>query len=582
MLFDDVIKHVGEFGLYQKRVYFLLCLVTISHGMAMVVLVYLMYTPRHRCAIPGYPNDTYHVTSPEHEQARNQWIPPDDSCSVYSTISSTTNSTITITINTTTIGMNATTVKCDSWVFDQSVFYNTAVSQFNLVCDSEHQASHAVMIFYGGFLIGTLVMGAVSDIIGRKLSMFVAIALATITGTGLAFVNNFVGFLILNFFVGSTVAGILPSAILIGVELVGPSKRTITAILTSMCVACGVLSVAGLGFLTRSWTHLLLAVTLPKLACFLMWWFVPESPRWQIQKGQYAKARHTLAHAARVNGNKVPESVLDEVMPLEHRHDKLLVNVVKGNSSYTKTSKDEKVQSRFLDVFKSPALLLRVFFIFFNWFVSGLAYFGLNYNIGNLGAGSIFLNFFLSGLVEFPGYLFTVLAADRIGRKMCHFLLMFVCGVACLCSVLSIVFAPADLQWITVMFAMIGKLGAAGVMGTVYMYSIEVFPTSLRNSAIGVCSCWARVGSMLAPYMAAQGARTVGVLGSSVPLLVCGCLALAASFMFFVLPETMNQKLPETIGDMMELIRKPKCAHKDNLMKVEIDVASPALLDNVS
>ena len=56
----------------------------------------------------------------------------------------------------------------------------------------------------------------------------------------------------------------------------------------------------------------------------------------------------------------------------------------------------------------------------------------------------------------------------------------------------------------TVALAMLAKFGAAGGFGTIYLYSTELFPTLIRNSAIGASSSWARAGAMLAPYVAAQ------------------------------------------------------------------------------
>lgn len=54
----------------------------------------------------------------------------------------------------------------------------------------------------------------------------------------------------------------------------------------------------------------------------------------------------------------------------------------------------------------------------------------------------------------------------------------------------------------TVTLALLGKLGAAGAFGTVYVFSSELFPTVLRNAGMGTSSVCARVGGMIAPYIA--------------------------------------------------------------------------------
>jgi hypothetical protein len=45
--------------------------------------------------------------------------------------------------------------------------------------------------------------------------------------------------------------------------------------------------------------------------------------------------------------------------------------------------------------------------------------------------------------------------------------------------------------------AMVGKFFASAAYAIIYMYSTEMFPTSIRNSCMGACSMMARVGSMV-------------------------------------------------------------------------------------
>ena len=51
---------------------------------------------------------------------------------------------------------------------------------------------------------------------------------------------------------------------------------------------------------------------------------------------------------------------------------------------------------------------------------------------------------------------------------------------------------------------MIGKLGASGGFAIIYVFSAELFPTTVRNAGIGVSSAAARVGGMIAPLIAAS------------------------------------------------------------------------------
>lgn len=57
--------------------------------------------------------------------------------------------------------------------------------------------------------------------------------------------------------------------------------------------------------------------------------------------------------------------------------------------------------------------------------------------------------------------------------------------------------------------AMIGKLCITGAFGVVYIHAAEIFPTVVRNAGMGTCSSFARVGSMLAPYIAKSVGKNI-------------------------------------------------------------------------
>ena len=46
-----------------------------------------------------------------------------------------------------------------------------------------------------------------------------------------------------------------------------------------------------------------------------------------------------------------------------------------------------------------------------------------------------------------------------------------------------------------------GKFFISGAYSISYLVSAEIFPTSIRNAGLGLCSVMARVGSILCPYV---------------------------------------------------------------------------------
>jgi hypothetical protein len=54
--------------------------------------------------------------------------------------------------------------------------------------------------------------------------------------------------------------------------------------------------------------------------------------------------------------------------------------------------------------------------------------------------------------------------------------------------------AKSSLQAFQIFLTMMGKFGASATFSMVYLYTSELYPTTIRNTAIGTCSCVARIG----------------------------------------------------------------------------------------
>ena len=50
---DDILEHIGEFNFFQKQTFFLLALISVAFTPIYVGIVFLGFTPDHRCLSPG-------------------------------------------------------------------------------------------------------------------------------------------------------------------------------------------------------------------------------------------------------------------------------------------------------------------------------------------------------------------------------------------------------------------------------------------------------------------------------------------------------------------------------------------------
>ncbi|CAL1540067.1 unnamed protein product, partial [Lymnaea stagnalis] len=112
-----------------------------------------------------------------------------------------------------------------------------------------------------------------------------------------------------------------------------------------------------------------------------------------------------------------------------------------------------------------------------------------------------------------------------------------------------------DYLWVATVLATIGKFGASGAYANIWLFSAELFPTVLRSSGLSSGSFFARMGGLISPYIANLGSQDDGVVIQILPLMIFGALSLIAGALAYLLPETKNARLPETIAEAIRFGR---------------------------
>ena len=63
--------------------------------------------------------------------------------------------------------------------------------------------------------------------------------------------------------------------------------------------------------------------------------------------------------------------------------------------------------------------------------------------------------------------------------------------------------------------SLVGKFGASAVWGIVFVYTAEMFPTVIRNQAVGTCSLVARLGGIISMLLDLLKVQFVNIQHSS-------------------------------------------------------------------
>ena len=498
---DKFLSHIGEFGLFQKLLFFSLAPACSSMAIAVYAFVFLEFRPDFQCQ-PQQPNNCSsheEFWSLKLEDPKCQEVRYED-CQNIAKIA------------------EPQIEDCQHFIFDKSVFQSTVVTEFEAVCSRSYLVELSTSTYMSGMLFGSFFFGWLSDVAGRKKCFATTVVFLSIGSLLSAVSISYPIYIVARFVTSMGGMGIFITAFVLVMEFVGPSYRTICGFGVEIPFALGEIYVGLLAYFIRDWRYLQTAIAAPFFLFFFYLCFIPESVRWALSKGRKELAKSTIDMMASVNKVEIPEGALDT----------LSCEVTEKNLGLWSLLSTSKLR---------PRLLI----MSFNWVVTTLCYYGLTLSASL--SQDVFTTFTVAAAMELPSYIFCMIFADRIGRKPILSLVQILASVACITAGFVDSFA------LRLVLTMVGKFGASASFAIVFVYTAELFPTPMRNSAVGICSTCARIGGILAPLVAGLGQR----MAVQVPFLVMGVPAMLGGFLALMLPETAGQILPDTLDQAMKL-----------------------------
>ncbi|KAL4719751.1 hypothetical protein ACJJTC_013311 [Scirpophaga incertulas] len=404
-----------------------------------------------------------------------------------------------------------------------SEFDSSIISEWDLICDRAWLVNLVQMIFMFGVLVGSIIFGFIADRYGRRPALIIASILQLCLSLILPFSSNYWTFIALRFVLGTSSAGLMVIAFVIGIEITGPSKRDIVSSLYHIPQAVGEMIMPLFAYFLRSWKLFSIGVAIPNLVFVIYLILLPESAKWLISVGRLEEAAKVMRQAAKFN--KLPTHNMMEVAQSIENEYTMSDNSVK----HTKVS--------YLDLITKPSLRLKNLCSCLAWFILGISYYGGNQYIGQTSSNT-FLVILLAGALQVPGLIISGYFYKIFGRKPT------LIGFSVMCSVCNGLLAvPDSWLYLKMISGTLAITAATGAFNTMYVYTSELFPTVARNMAMGASSTAARVGSMIAPFIA--GLHQAAWL----PPLMFAIIPLIAAAVSFCLPETKGQKLKDRLDE---------------------------------
>lgn len=214
----------------------------------------------------------------------------------------------------------------------------------------------------------------------------------------------------------------------------------------------------------------------------------------------------------------------------------------------------QKPTANVWDLFRHSTLRIWTLSLLYIWFTNSLVYYGLSF-LSSQFDDDVYYSLKMMCIVELPGIVLTTYAVEKMSRKRVLMSVMLIGGIACTISSLL----PETYGGLKLALAIFGKMNISGSFSLIFVYTVEIFPTVLRISGLGLCSVFARIGGMVAPYV-----LQLEMFGPKFPFLAIGITSLIAGVVSVVLPETKDKKLPDTIEEVSLLIAPTKNNNNNN------------------
>lgn len=433
--------------------------------------------------------------------------------------------------------------------YDTAVISGTIAQVTNLFHLDALQQGWYVGCALVGSIAGVLFAGILSDKLGRKFTMIISAVLFSASALGCALCADFTQLVVYRIIggVGIGIVSIVSPLYISEVSVAEYRGRLVS--LYQLAVTVGFLgaylvnyqllawSESGVRlnmawsqkiFVSEVWRGMLGMETLPAILFFIIIFFIPESPRWLIVKGQESKALSIL--------NRIYHS-----LPLAK------YQLSETKSVLTSQSKSEWSLLLKPGIFK--AVIIGVCIAILGQFmgVNAVLYYGPSIfeNAGLSGGDSLFYQV-LVGLVNMLTTVLALVIIDKVGRKQLVY--YGVSGMIVSLILIGLYFLWGDSWGISSLFLLFFFLFyvfccAVSICAVIFVLLSEMYPTKVRGLAMSIAGFALWIGTYLIGQLTPWMLQTLTPAGTFF-LFAVMCIPYIL-IVWKLIPETAGKSLEE-------------------------------------
>ncbi|XP_035719739.1 solute carrier family 22 member 8-like isoform X1 [Vespa mandarinia] len=272
--------------------------------------------------------------------------------------------------------------------------------------------------------------------------------------------------------------------------------------------------------------------------------------------------RRSKRSSQSVYDQKVSSKIDEEIVVLRNprKLQEANDNEIKMAENFEQESK--RIKSKTLQkLFKRSLTRKYSLVMVLQWFSSSIACYLLASLLPNFNVNR-HVTFALGGALEIATYTFIYFVLSRYGRRIPLSIYQSTTGVILIILSILIILIDSSLAWKDLVKTIVLLFGRVSVISTIaitYLYAVELFPTVVRGTCLGLCTVFGEIGSLSIPQVLSSG-KYVTI---SIPLAIVGVLSFISGILAIILPETLNKILPDTIEDIEQMFVKRRDQKND-------------------
>ncbi|KAK7477684.1 hypothetical protein BaRGS_00031068, partial [Batillaria attramentaria] len=400
------------------------------------------------------------------------------------------------------------------------------LTEWDLVCDKAGLTELSQTLIIVGQAVSGFIFATLCDRYGRKWVYVISASGLLVISIATAFSPDYRFLLVCRVITGAFKQGVGVSYYTLFMELIPMKSRGTASVIDAALFSLGssFLPLFAYAMQGYSWRYLQLVVAGLSLYSLLMLCVLDESILWLLNNDRVAEVERILIKACRMNGKNINDVMLvlredvlksatsdvDKRVPTHGTEDTEVDNgdgmeerpeIVAGDSVIEgKVDKAYSTQYNVLDLFRYKEVVIPLFVTSFIWTSNNLYYYGIMLGSADL-SGNRFFNFALLSLVEIPSSIIAYFLLPRINRRTLSLWCQTVASGALLLSVVLVETGGSDISLVLAnIFTYIGKFTLNGGYCVLFVFALEVFPTTLRSAGLGFAATVSRLSSMGAPF----------------------------------------------------------------------------------